>query len=157
MSQRFVRLCGAALLGLVHLTGAARARAQAIVLPRVTESPPAVVGRTSAGTSVPLLVTVDKDGAVENPTLVDPGDPAADAAALSAVLLWKFAPATRDGLPVSARIRVLVPVVARAASESDVSPPPPRDTSPTAAPAPDASKGPPGSPSANAAQAAEAS
>jgi len=156
MSQRFARLCGAALLGLVELTAAARARAQAIVLPRVTEDPPAVAGTTSTGTSIPLLVTVTKDGSVENPTLVDPGDPGIDSAALSAVLLWKFAPATRDGVPVSARIRVLVPVVAAALSEPTPSPSPPQDVSAKAAPrAPDASKPPSGLPSASSAEASE--
>jgi TonB family protein len=153
MSSTFARRAGGALLWLASLSSAPPALAQTIVLPHPTTSPPAAVSTVAPDTTVAVLVTVTKDGDVEDPKLVEPGDAAMDAAALAAVQLWKFEPATRDGAPVRARIRVLVPVVASAAppvapapaepnpdphpnpNPAPTPPPPPSPAPPAAAPA----------------------
>lgn len=89
---------------------ACAAHAQDIALPRPLVSPPAVVSAAHSNASpVALLITVTKEGKVEDPHLVAPSDPECDAAAMAAVTDWTFAPATRDGAPFTARIRVSVP------------------------------------------------
>jgi iron complex outermembrane receptor protein len=104
------RLAMGALLAISSFTlGSA---AQGVALPSVQDGPPAELQTpVPAGTMVAVLVTVTVDGRVADPKLVTPADPAHDAAALSAVARWSFTPALRDGAPVPARIRVLVPVV----------------------------------------------
>jgi TonB family protein len=107
------RAC-AALFVLSHLCAAKAALAQAITLPEATASPPALAPNpVPEGATIAILVTVTKDGTPSHLTLVEPGVPALDAAALEAVTHWTFVPATRDGVPVSARIRVLVPLIAQ--------------------------------------------
>jgi iron complex outermembrane recepter protein len=76
-------------------------------------------------TNVALLVTVTKDGTVLDAKLDAAGDPDLDAAALEVVTHWTFTPATRDGVAVPARIRVLVPVISRPKPEP-VAPPKPQ-------------------------------
>jgi iron complex outermembrane recepter protein len=118
-----------ALLVVAHLGAASASLAQAISLPRPTQSPAALVpGPVPDGATVTLLVTVSKDGTVLDPVLAEPGNESIDAAALEVVSHWTFTPATRDGAPIPARIRVLVPVLSR----PDVVPPPPAP--PTAPP-----------------------
>jgi iron complex outermembrane receptor protein len=113
MPRCYARALGAALL-LVYPFSESPAFAQAIALPRPTQSPAALVPTPVADdASVALLVTVTKEGTVENAKLDVPGDPAIDAAALEIVTHWTFTPATRDGVAVAARIRVLVPVISR--------------------------------------------
>lgn len=114
MSVTFARALSVALL--VAWAGLTRpAAAQTITLPEPRESPPGVVATPPAQATVALLVTVTRDGNVLDPKPVEPGDPALDQAALDAVRRWRFAPATRDGVAVTARIRVLVPLVSAAA------------------------------------------
>lgn len=115
-----------------QLALASAAHSQTIALPRPTQSPAALVpGPVPDGATVSLLVTVTKDGTVLEPTLAEPGDATRDAAALEVVSHWTFTPATRDGVPVQARIRVLVPVL----SQPQVAEPPP-SPAPVPAPAP---------------------
>lgn len=98
------------------------ALAQAIVLPHAIENPPAIApGAPADAPPVALLVTVARDGSVTNPELLEPGDAARDAAALAIITRWTFTPASRDGEPVPARIRVLVPVAPPA---REAAPPP---------------------------------
>jgi iron complex outermembrane receptor protein len=78
-----------------------------IVAPKVTDSPAAIYPQGSTEhASVLTLVTVDASGAVTGAEVVESGGAAFDAAALEAVKRWKFAPATRDGTPIPARIRI---------------------------------------------------
>ncbi len=85
----------------------ATAAAADIVAPRVTDSPAAIypTGETTH-VSVNTLVTVDAQGTVTSAEVVESGGPLFDAAALEAVKRWKFQPATRDGTPIPARIRI---------------------------------------------------
>lgn len=129
--------CGASFVICSCLAPAAFA--QAIVLPHPIESPPAVLATASADTSpVALLITVGKDGSVENPQLVSASEPERDAAALAAVSHWTFTPATRDGEAVTARIRVVVTFTAPRAPTPALppSPPPAPTPSPSLFPAP---------------------
>jgi iron complex outermembrane recepter protein len=56
--------------------------------------------------TVTLLVLVERDGSVGEVTVAESGGADFDEAALAAVRSWRFAPATRDGAPVRARIRI---------------------------------------------------
>ncbi len=113
MSGSFARAWGA-WLAAGQLTAASIALAQTIAPPRPTQTPAALVtGPVPSDATVGLLVTVTKDGGVRDPALAEPGDATLDAAALEVVNHWTFTPATRDGAPVDARIRVLVPVLSR--------------------------------------------
>jgi iron complex outermembrane recepter protein len=78
-----------------------------ISAPKVMDSPTAIypAGATDRA-SVVTLVTVDATGQVTGAEVVQSGGPAFDAASLEAVKRWKFAPATRDGTPIPARIRI---------------------------------------------------
>jgi TonB family protein len=78
-----------------------------IVAPKVIDSPTAVYPPGSVEQrAVVTLVTVDAAGQVTGAEVVESGGAAFDAAALEAVKRWKFAPATRDGIPIPARIRI---------------------------------------------------
>lgn len=57
----------------------------------------------SATVEISLVVTID--GSVEEPSVVAPQGHGFDEAALEAVRQFRFAPATRDGVPARARIR----------------------------------------------------
>jgi len=125
MSRCFARLLGSALCVLFNLGAARAALAQSIALPRPTQSPAALVSApVPDGGGVAVLVTITKDGAVTDAKLEAPGNPDFDAAALEVISHWTFTPASRDGQPVAARIRVLVPLIARPKLPS--APPPAR-------------------------------
>ncbi|HYQ16724.1 MAG TPA: energy transducer TonB, partial [Polyangiaceae bacterium] len=126
MSRRFARLLGSALFIALSFASARAAFAQAIALPRPTQSPAAIVAAAVPdGATVALLVTVTRDGTVEDAKLVEEGDSALDAAALEVVSHWTFTPATRDGQPIPARIRVLVPLISRPKPEPAATSAPP--------------------------------
>lgn len=83
---------------------------------------------------VPVVLSVGPDGRVEQAEVEASVAPAFDEAALAAARTWTFEPATRDGKPVTARIRALArfPGATAAAAtapvvvaEPVVSPPPP--------------------------------
>src|SRR5580704_8394589 len=78
-----------------------------VIPPRVIASPPATVptGKTS-GASVVLRVLVGVSGAVEGVDVLESGGAEFDQAAMAAVRLWRFDPATRAGTPVAVRVRI---------------------------------------------------
>src|SRR5439155_478046 len=83
------------------------AAAQQIIPPQPLETPPAVApegGNQNA--TVVLLVTVAADGTVRDVGVAQSAGPALDAAAIAAVVRWKFKPALRDGQPFEARVRI---------------------------------------------------
>lgn len=132
MSVTSARALGAALL--MAWAGLARpVAAQTVSLPEPKASPPGVVAALPGQVTVALLVTVARDGSVQDAKPAEPGDPTLDQAALDAVRRWSFTPATRNGVAVAARIRVLVPLVAAPTeSAAAVAAPPPAPTSPPA-------------------------
>ena len=67
--------------------------------------PPSALAR-GAHADVVLDVTVDVDGHVSKVDIVDSGGKDVDEAAVVAVRQWTFAPASRNGRPIAARIRV---------------------------------------------------
>lgn len=78
-----------------------------VVAPQVLESVDAVYpeGSQAQGTVV-LRVTLNPEGSVEAAEVAQSVDPELDKAALTAIMGWKFAPATRQGIAVAARIQV---------------------------------------------------
>ncbi len=87
---------------------------------------------------VPVLVTVSPLGTVEAVVVEASISPAFDHAAIEAAQSWSFQPATRDGRPISAKIRATVRFVGRAAGTPAPAAPPE-----TAAPAAAAAVAPP--------------
>jgi len=126
---------------------ASPAGAQQVTPPQPVETPPAAAteGTTDTGTVV-LLVTVGTDGLVRDVSVAQTAGPALDAAAVAAVMRWKFRPALRDGQPFEARVRIpfrFEAAPARAPSApgtAAVAPlpgaPPPQPAPPQPAPAP---------------------
>jgi hypothetical protein len=111
----------AILVSLIFL-GAARPSAAAHVEPpvaRETPAPPAP-DDTPGEPVVVLELVVGPDGAVVSAVIVEGEAPFAELAR-SAALGWKFEPATRDGAPVSAKIRMRVELRRRPRNEA---PPP---------------------------------
>lgn len=75
------------------------------VVERVDAEYPSDVS-TDVPVQVTLLVSLDAQGAVTQVDIAEAGHPEFAAAARAAVLKWRFAPATRNAHPVSARIRI---------------------------------------------------
>jgi len=98
-----IRLATAIALGLC----ASSVAAQEVIPPEPTETPPAVapVGLTQPA-EVVLLVIIGADGVVKDVSVAQSAGPALDAAAIAAVVRWRFKPATRDGEPEEARVRI---------------------------------------------------
>lgn len=81
--------------------------AQELVPPKALQTPPAVTPEgVDASREVILLVTVGTDGTVKAVSVAQSGGEALDAAAMAAVVRWKFEPALRDGQPFEARVRI---------------------------------------------------
>jgi iron complex outermembrane recepter protein len=104
---------------------------EAVVPPWPIEQPPAVYPRSELGSGraprVVLLVTVDVEGNVVEPSVEESGGDAFDRAALDAVAAWRFEPARRNGVALASRIRVSVEFAlpaAPAAAPTAASPPP---------------------------------
>jgi len=97
------RLIAVALLSFI----ASPVAAQVITPPKAIETPPAVTpaGTTQTG-EVVLLVTVSTDGTARSVSVAQSAGQALDAAAIAAVMRWKFQPALRDGQPFEARVRI---------------------------------------------------
>jgi len=107
---------------------------------------PYPAGATGDAT-VALTVTVNVDGTVRSAIPAEPNEPFSSQAAQNA-LGWRFEPATRDGQPVAARVRLEVifrtPATAAAAeseggaraSKSDASGAPPAPPAPPTTPSP---------------------
>ena len=115
---------------LAALSASSAAYAQ-MKLPVVVEQPAAewpAGADTSADVTVPLTIVVDKDGKVESADVLQSAGLDLDAAAIDAVKNWTFKPATENGNPVVAKIRVRMRFVA--------TPPPGAATLPRTAPTP---------------------
>ncbi len=89
---------------------AAERSAAVLVAPRLAEHvdpvyPKAALER-GREVDLVLVVVIDAAGRVEETAVAESGGAEFDAAAISAVKRWRFEPATRDGRPVAARIRV---------------------------------------------------
>jgi TonB family protein len=76
--------------------------------PRITnEAPidyPIEMQRLNLRGEVKLRFTVDSDGRVRNPIVISSTNPGFNQAVIDAVLKWRFAPAVRHGVPVSASL-----------------------------------------------------
>jgi len=118
--------------------------AQLIVPPEPTETPAAVApeGLTQPA-EVVLLVTIGADGAVKDVSVAQSAGQALDAAAIAAVVRWRFKPATRDGQPEEVRVRIPFrfapapegPAPQGPSAPGPATPPAPAPTSATPAPA----------------------
>lgn len=103
--------------------------------PRPEITPPTVVTHVDAEypksalargvhADVTLEVIVDADGHVSKVDVVSSGGKDVDEAAIAAMRQWTFAPATRNGTPVAARIRVPFHFAPPPAPPDIVTPPP---------------------------------
>ncbi len=83
-----------------------------VVLPPtvLNEVPPVLPADVEREGRVILVVVVGADGRAEDVTVEKGLSPTIDAAAKAAVENWIFAPATRDGVPLAARIQVAVAI-----------------------------------------------
>jgi len=124
-----VAVASAAVLGVASSadaqpTAAPPARAPDLVAPKLLRAPEVPYPAGAQGdAAITLTLGVTADGAVEN-VAAEPADGPFALAALDAARAFRFAPATRDGLPVRSRTRVVI----------TFSPPVPE---PTPEPAPD--------------------
>ena len=99
---------GAALL-LAALVSRSASAAPALQAPRPVQQVEAVYpveDTRSDPQRVELLATVEPDGSVGEVSVGVSAGPAFDAAAIAAIRQWRFTPATQDGAPIAARIRV---------------------------------------------------
>jgi TonB family protein len=111
MLARTPAIAAIALMGL-SLAGRAVAAPStsppAVVPPRIDPVPAVSYPEGARGDAeVILVLTVDKEGLVRAAE-VERGDPPFSEAAASAARAFRFEPATRDGLPIAAKIRVAV-------------------------------------------------
>ncbi|HRI64782.1 MAG TPA: TonB-dependent receptor [Polyangium sp.] len=95
--------------------------------------PPDLLAQGAEAT-VTIFVTVERDGTVGDATIAESGGAAFDAAALAAVRAWRFAPATRNGAVVRARIRV--PIHFAPGPHPAAIEPPAKSSAPAPAPTP---------------------
>ena len=83
-----------------------------ITPPRPTYSPdpvyPVKERNTGHEGSVGILLVVDSEGVPKDVSVSRSLSPAFDAAALEAVKAWRFAPATKNGKPITAKIDLQV-------------------------------------------------
>jgi TonB family protein len=113
--------------------------------PEVVPDPPYPAGAHGDATVV-LRLDVEKDGSIGKVVIEQGAEPFASAAATAAASTWRFSPATRDGVPMPARIRfevrfteVLTPVETPE-EQPELAPEP---ATPGAAPAPGTPAAPP--------------
>ncbi len=66
---------------------------------------PLAMRRFGLGGKVVIDFNVDVDGRVSKPVIFESDNPAFDEPALTALRQWRYQPATRDGKPVSTRVR----------------------------------------------------
>ncbi len=102
-----------------------------IVPPQVIEGTPptypASLLETRRQAHVELLVTVGRDGKPSDISVALSAGAEFDASALAAIQVWRFAPATRAGIPVASRIRVpfdFIPPELPPAPAVEATPPP---------------------------------
>lgn len=84
-----------------------KAGAHAIELPKALSTPLTYPVDANGAAKVELELTIDREGGVVDARVLSGESPFSDAA-LAAVPTWRFAPALRDGRPLSARIRYSV-------------------------------------------------
>jgi len=81
--------------------------AETVAPPQAIDTPPATAPVSlTQPVEVILTVTVGIDGVAHGIDVAQSGGPALDAAAISALVRWKFRPAARDGIPFEARVRI---------------------------------------------------
>ena len=98
-------LASVALAATLALTSAAHA--QTIEPPRALETPTAQYPPDASGdATIVVIVTVDATGSVADAVLQDDAKEPFSSRALETARTWRFEPATRDGKPIAARIRV---------------------------------------------------
>jgi TonB family protein len=114
------KLIWGVLLATASSVALAQTEAPAVVPPQVLVAPPAnyPAGHTEAA-KVLLRVTVSESGTVTGSEVLESGGPDFDAAAIGAVLHWKFSPALEDGKPKSVRIKIPFEFPALASAGSD--------------------------------------
>jgi TonB-dependent receptor-like protein/TonB-like protein len=98
-----------ALLGSASLAGRAAAAppatVSAVIAPRIDPPPQVAYPEGASGDAeITLILTIEKDGKVRLAEVEAGGEPFATAAKQAAAA-WRFQPATRDGIPVAAKIR----------------------------------------------------
>ncbi len=141
--MRFLRRRIAGLTAILMATsGAAHAEPAKtdpiVVPPRLDPAPLVDYPEGARGDAeVILILTVEKDGRVRSVT-AEKGDEPFAGAATRAAEAWRFQPATREGLPVAAKIRFALTFRAPIAPAPDEPPAPPQEiaTAPTKQPAP---------------------
>jgi iron complex outermembrane recepter protein len=132
--------CSLSLTAPLLLVTAARAQGGEVTPPQLLEHsevpyPPAQVA-TGKDTTVVLVVVVERDGSVSDAKVAASGGPPFDEAALAAVYSWRFSPASREGAPARARIKVPVRFAQQGSSAPAAPPPIAPSASTTAAPKP---------------------
>lgn len=115
------------------VTGELRAEEPRPVPPVLLDAPeprlPEAARAAGVAGSVELVVTIDRDGAVVDARVTRSPSPLLDEAAVALARAHRFAPATRAGIAITARVRLAVdfpapqPAAPRASPEE---PPPPR-------------------------------
>lgn len=120
-------LCRLALTCAIGLFSGPALAQGTLVMPRVVSqvTPTLPAGVTPRDADVVLAVSLDATGAVIDVAVFTSGGAEFDQAAIDAVKKWTFTPATRDGQPFAAKIRVPVHFVAA---------PPPADSAPSQTP-----------------------
>ena len=130
----------AVLLALSPATAAAQPGEPEIVHPAVVHDPPAEYPKeliaSGKHADVILIITIDKEGRVADAVVDQSGGDLFDRAANEAVMKWSFTPASRNGVAVSARIKVpfhfAAPEPVVAPTKVVTPPPAPVSTVPTA-------------------------
>jgi TonB family protein len=119
--------CGLLASGVVHAQAgdpAPHAAAPQVVAPRALETPPAAYPVGASGdAAVALELEIAEDGTVTRSTVREGTEPFAEAARVGAER-WRFAPATRDGIPVRVKVLVRVTFTQPAAAAPPQSAPP---------------------------------
>ncbi len=141
---RSVALGIALLVGTSHV--AAQPDAEPVVVPPAVRTHVDAVYPTSAlsggqHADVTLLVTVDAHGRVTKVEVAQSGGPVLDEAAIVAVRQWTFAPATKGGNPIAARVRIPFHFAPPAPPAPDVAPAPGHAPQGTTVPPPGATQG----------------
>jgi len=109
LSRVFVlALLGMGVLGVVALAGDKPYDEPPIPLKMVPPVHPTDLKREGIGGMVSIMILVDENGSVQNPTVQKSSNPGFERPALEAVSRWKFKPARKDGLAVA--VNVVVPV-----------------------------------------------
>jgi iron complex outermembrane receptor protein len=141
------KIAGGAMRCIVLSSWAASAHAQeeppapVLTPPRVVESfDPAYPAEDQGSGRAPIValdIEIGPDGVVQHAEVDDSGGPSFDREAIASVYRWRFAPATRDGAPITGRVRVEVRFELPVPPEEEeidepppIAPPPPEEQAP---------------------------